>query len=201
MASYSTMNTIPAADVSETPLLQRDVKINAKTLVGGAALAAFVLGALAATAVDLKAPVRSTAFSTWVPSATDLDPSEFAQLASGIPTSHFEDPIPAKIYFGDLEKKHNVNVLEMEPDVFSYDSDDNTFVWKRPPFAGGDDNTAVYNIDKDTLADQGLYKLWRDGSGGYFTVSLENYGGHHPQYFLQFLCIKNDTEKDPSDQC
>ena len=38
MASYSTMNTIPAADVSETPLLQRDVKINAKTLVGGAAL-------------------------------------------------------------------------------------------------------------------------------------------------------------------
>jgi len=46
-----------------------------------------------------------------------------------------------------------------------------------------------------------LLKLWRDGSGGYFTVSLENYGGHHPQYFLQFLCIKNDTEKDPSDQC
>ena len=53
MASYSTMNTIPAADVSETPLLQRDVKINAKTLVGGAALAAFVLGALAATAVRI----------------------------------------------------------------------------------------------------------------------------------------------------
>ena len=44
----------------------------------------------------------------------------------------------------------------MEPDVFSYDSDDNTFVWKRPPFAGGDDNTAIYNIDKDSLADQGL---------------------------------------------
>ena len=64
----------------------------------------------------------------------------------------------------------------------------------------GDDNTAIYNFDT-SLADQGLYKLWRDGSGGYFTVSLENYGGHHPQYFLQFLCIKNDTEKDPSDQC
>ena len=91
----------------------------------------------------------------------------------------------------------------MPSDVFSYDSDDNTFVWRLPPFGGGDDydHTAIYNFDKDSLADQGLYKLWRDGSGGYFTVSLENYGGHHPQYFLQFLCIKNDTEKDPSDQC
>ena len=44
MASYSTMSTIPAADVeSETPLLQRDVKLNAKTLLGSAAAAAFVL--------------------------------------------------------------------------------------------------------------------------------------------------------------
>ena len=56
MASYSTMNTIPAADVeSETPLLSRDVKLNAKTLLGGAAAAAFILGAAAATAVT--APV------------------------------------------------------------------------------------------------------------------------------------------------
>ena len=52
MASYSTMNTVPAADVeSETPLLSRDIKVNAKTLIGGAAAAAFALGALAATAV------------------------------------------------------------------------------------------------------------------------------------------------------
>ena len=37
MASYSTMNTIPAADVeSETPLLSRDIKVNAKTLVWAA---------------------------------------------------------------------------------------------------------------------------------------------------------------------
>jgi len=48
--SYS---TIPAAAVeAETPLLQRDIKINAKTLVGGAAAAAFAFGALAATAVS-----------------------------------------------------------------------------------------------------------------------------------------------------
>ena len=52
MASYSTMNTVPAADVeSETPVLSRDIKVNAKTLIGGAAAAAFALGALAATAV------------------------------------------------------------------------------------------------------------------------------------------------------
>ena len=32
--AYSTMNTVPAADVeSETPLLQRDVKLNAKALL------------------------------------------------------------------------------------------------------------------------------------------------------------------------
>ena len=82
----------------------------------------------------------------------------------------------------------------MEPDVFSYDSDDNTFVWKNPPF-GGD---GIYNFDKDSLADQGLYKLWRDGSGGYYTVSLTNFGF---PYHLEFLCIENDTEKTPSDQC
>ena len=52
MASYSTMNTLPTTAVeAETPLMQRDIKINAKTLVGGAAAAAFALGALAATAI------------------------------------------------------------------------------------------------------------------------------------------------------
>ena len=86
----------------------------------------------------------------------------------------------------------------MEPDVFSYDSDDNTFVWKRPPFAGGDDNTAIYNIGKDSLADQGLYKLWRDGSGGYFTVALAPFPG---PYFLTFTCRANNSWDDLSDQC
>ena len=33
MASYSTMNTLPVTDVSETPLLSRDIKVNAKTLL------------------------------------------------------------------------------------------------------------------------------------------------------------------------
>ena len=40
--SYSTL--LPSADVeTETPLLSRDIKVNAKTLLGGAAAAAFVL--------------------------------------------------------------------------------------------------------------------------------------------------------------
>ena len=49
MASYSTMSTIPAADVeTEQPLLKRDVKLNVKTVLAGAAGAAFILGAAAA---------------------------------------------------------------------------------------------------------------------------------------------------------
>ena len=45
MASYSTMSTIPAADVeTEHPLLKRDVKLNVKTVLAGAAGAAFILG-------------------------------------------------------------------------------------------------------------------------------------------------------------
>ncbi|CAH0374235.1 unnamed protein product [Pelagomonas calceolata] len=63
MASYSTMNTVPAADVeSETPVLSRDIKVNAKTLIGGAAAAAFVLGMLAATAVTSQASRAPASF-------------------------------------------------------------------------------------------------------------------------------------------
>ena len=37
MASYSTMSTIPAADVeTEQPLLKHDVKLNVKTVLAGA---------------------------------------------------------------------------------------------------------------------------------------------------------------------
>ena len=63
MASYSTMNTVPAADVeADKPLLSRDIKVNAKTLIGGAAIAAFVLGALAATAVSTTPGIRGADF-------------------------------------------------------------------------------------------------------------------------------------------
>ena len=45
MASYA---TAPAEAEAEKPLLNRDVRVNLKTVIGGAAVASFVLGALAA---------------------------------------------------------------------------------------------------------------------------------------------------------
>ena len=70
MASYSTMNTIPAADVeSETPLLQRDIKINAKTLVGGAAAAAFALGALGTVVGIMGSFVTREAIAAFIPAS------------------------------------------------------------------------------------------------------------------------------------
>ena len=61
MATY---NTLPvSADVeADKPLLSRDIKVNAKTLIGGAAVAAFVLGALAATAVSTTPSIRGADF-------------------------------------------------------------------------------------------------------------------------------------------
>ena len=61
----------------------------------------------------------------------------------------------------------------------------------------GDDNTAIYNFDT-SLADQGLYKLWRDGAGGYYTVALAPFPG---PYFLTFTCRANNSWDDLSDQC
>jgi len=57
MASYS---TIPKTD--EAPLLQRDVKVNVKTILAGAAVASFALGALAATAVSSSVAAPTTSF-------------------------------------------------------------------------------------------------------------------------------------------
>ena len=51
MASYA---TIPAEAETEKPLLNRDVRVNLKTVIGGAAVASFVLGALAAAVVTVK---------------------------------------------------------------------------------------------------------------------------------------------------
>ena len=57
MASYA---TIPAEAETEKPLLNRDVRVNLKTVIGGAAVASFVLAALAAAVVSgTKAPSSS----------------------------------------------------------------------------------------------------------------------------------------------
>ena len=55
MASYA---TIPAETKAEKPLLNRDLRVNLKTVIGGAAVASFVLGALAAAVVS-GAPART----------------------------------------------------------------------------------------------------------------------------------------------
>jgi len=55
MASYA---TIPAEAEAEKPLLNRDLRVNLKTVIGGAAVASFVLGALAAAVVS-GAPART----------------------------------------------------------------------------------------------------------------------------------------------
>jgi hypothetical protein len=57
MASYA---TVPETE-AEKPLLNRDVRINLKTVIGGAAVASFVLGALprSSTRSGTKAPSSS----------------------------------------------------------------------------------------------------------------------------------------------
>ena len=49
MASYA---TVPDEAEAEKPLLNADVNVNLKTVIGGAAVASFVLGALAAAVPD-----------------------------------------------------------------------------------------------------------------------------------------------------
>ena len=75
MASYSTMSTIPAADVeTEQPLLKRDVKLNVKTVLAGAAGAAFILGAAAATAVTASAaPKQMSLGAQYYPKAVNIE--------------------------------------------------------------------------------------------------------------------------------
>ena len=228
MASYSTMNTIPAADVeSETPLLSRDINVNAKTLIGGATLAAFVLGALAATTVNLEAPVQmdrvgrpgsparssSPARSTslYSPPNVDLfsgsnDDNEISRIASDWSPFllwQIENVYGARIIAADgleLDIPTHINYYDY---VFYYDSDYDHFVWRLPPFGGaGDDSTsAIYDYDRWTYADEGLYKLWRaDGSaGGYYTISFK--GSSADDAHLEFTCRANDSWDDLSDEC
>ena len=53
-----------------------------------------------------------------------------------------------------------------------------------------------------TLADDGMYKLWRDGAGGWYTVGIEY--SQAPKGFtaqLIFTCRANDSWDDLSDEC
>ena len=66
------------------------------------------------------------------------------------------------------------------------------------------DHYAVYNYDRWSLADKGLYKLWRDdgSAGGYYTVELQwSQAQKGMEYQLIFTCRANDSWDDLSDEC
>ena len=99
--------------------------------------------------------------------------------------------------------------LDKPADTFGYDPERDKFVWKLPPFGGGDEseyggddeNYAIYNYDT-TLADDGLYKLWRDGADGYYTVGIEYWPERHSSVWrVTFTCRANDSWDDLSDEC
>ena len=102
--------------------------------------------------------------------------------------------------------------LDMPADTFGYDPERDKFVWKLPPFGGGDEseyggddeNYAIYNYDT-TLADDGLYKLWRDGAGGWYTVGVEYFQTQKDmenlKFRVTFTCRANDSWDDLSDEC
>ena len=75
MASYA---TIPAEAEAEKPLLNRDLRVNLKTVIGGAAVASFVLGALAAAVVS-GAPARTNSAALYAHSG--YQPSAHAPMA------------------------------------------------------------------------------------------------------------------------
>ena len=53
----------------------------------------------------------------------------------------------------------------------------------------------------NTIADSdGMYKLWRDGAGGWYTVETEC-GPRGFECSLKFTCRANDSWDDLSDEC
>ena len=75
MAAYA---TVPAEAEAEKPLLNRDLRVNLKTVIGGAAVASFVLGALAAAVVS-GAPARTNSAALYAHSG--YQPSAHAPMA------------------------------------------------------------------------------------------------------------------------
>ena len=79
MASYA---TIPAEAETEKPLLNRDVRVNLKTVIGGAAVASFVLGALAAAVVS--GPARTNSAALYAHSGYQLNAQTPMAFSSGL---------------------------------------------------------------------------------------------------------------------
>ena len=79
MASYA---IIPAEAETEKPLLNRDVRVNLKTVIGGAAVASFVLGALAAAVVS--GPARTNSAALYAHSGYQLNAQTPMAFSSGL---------------------------------------------------------------------------------------------------------------------
>ncbi len=201
----------------------------AKGLVAAAAVAALFLGALAAAAVDEKAPARSTAALYSAADEPSFfsgrdDDDDFSHNPSDwqpFMLWEFVNMIETKIVAAGLEQWSQE--LDMPADTFFYFPQEDKFIWKLPPFGGERsirgtdddipvyvedthggatpiDHYAVYNYDRWSLADKGLYKLWRDdgSAGGYYTVALKD---GYPYPYLEFTCRANDSWDDLSDEC
>ena len=77
MASYA---TVPDQLEAEKPLLNRDVRV--KTVIGGAAVASFVLGALAAAVVS--GPARTNSAALYAHSGYQLNAQTPMAFSSGL---------------------------------------------------------------------------------------------------------------------
>ena len=64
MQAYCTIPAAASAEAEEP--LSREVKVNAKTILGGVAVTAFVLGMMAATAARSSSPVGARLLRRWI---------------------------------------------------------------------------------------------------------------------------------------
>ena len=73
---------------------------------------------------------------------------------------------------------------------------------RRPKKLGSPEQACSPHSHDLTLADDGLYKLWRDGAGGWYTVEIQwSQAQKGIAYQLIFTCRANDSWDDLSDEC
>ena len=72
-------------------------------------------------------------------------------------------------------------------------------------FSAKEKYSGLLRGDDLTLADDGLYKLWRDGAGGWYTVGIEYFQTQKDmenlKFRVTFTCRANDSWDDLSDEC
>ena len=108
----------------------------------------------------------------------------------------FEDS--AEMYSKVIAADTPKSGLDILADTVFYHPSEDKFVLMKGPFGVA---SGYYNYDL-TLADDGLYKLWRDGADGYYTVGIEYWPERHSSVWrVTFTCRANDSWDDLSDEC